>query len=218
MLLLTAATSSADDTLEKYLSDKVITDYGLDPDYTEINLVRSNLRSKDIDGFEIKAYPMLQSDPRGRFPMQVELYRNDELVNKGSVSLDVSIFADLPVPVRNIKRHEILTPNMFRIERFEITSLTEKLLCDIEHIKDCRAKHHLVAGRKVSFSRIEKIPVVEQGQTVTIVGSNQFFEIRAKGIALEDGNLGESIKVKNVDSRKILWVEVMAQDLVKVAL
>jgi len=205
-------------TLEEYLADKIITDYDFDPDYVQVKLVRSDLDYEDLGQLEIDAYPVTYSDPRGRFPMRVELFRDGERVEKGSVSLDVRIFADLPVPVRNIKRHEMLSGDMFEFKRFDITSLTEKLLRDTLHFTDCRAKHNLAAGKYVFLRRVEKVPAVEIGHEVTIVGVGRMFEIRAKGVALQNGVIGEDVKVKNSDSRKILVGEVTAPGVVEISI
>jgi flagella basal body P-ring formation protein FlgA len=206
------------ETLEQYLAEKVITDYQLDPDKVRITLVRSDLEQIEIDGFAIEAYPATQSDPRGRFPMRVELFRDGARVEKGSVSLDVRVFADLPVPVQNIKRHEMLTADLFKYKRFDITSITEKLLTETAQFEGCRAKQNLAADRYIPLRRVEKLPDVENGNTVTIVGYSDLFEIRARGLALQNGVIGESIKVKNVDSRKILIGKITAPGVVEIAI
>ncbi len=217
-LAVLASAVVAGDDLESILANLVMADFGLDSEYAEVRVARSNLSLEDFSDCEVRAYPLTQGQPAGRFPMQVEVFRGGQMVDKGSVSLDVTIFADLPVPVRNIERHEILSPDLFRSQRFEVTYLTEKILTDLGHVRGCRAKHNLVAGRKVSMTRIEKIPIIEKGGSVTIVGSNTLFEIRAKGVALEDGNLGESIRVRNSDSRKIISVQVVAPGQVEISL
>jgi flagella basal body P-ring formation protein FlgA len=205
-------------TLEQYLSDKIIADYQLDPELTQINIIRSSLSHDSLDGFEIEAYPVTHTAPKGRFPMKVELSRDGAIVDRGAVSVDVRIFADLPVPVQNIKRHEILSADMFTLERFDITSITEKLLTDESQMTGCRAKQNLTAGRYVAMRRVEAIPDVENGSNVTIVGKGAAFEIRARGIALQTGLVGETIKIKNVDSRKILVGKVTGPGMVEISI
>lgn len=216
LVLLGQAVSAK--TLEQYLAEKVIADYQLDPDKVRITLVRSDLKQNEIDGFTVEAYPVTQSDPRGRFSMRVELFWDGARVKKGSVSLDVRIFADLPVPVQNIKRHEILTADLFKDKRFDITSITEKLLTETAQFEGCRAKQNLTAGRYIPLRRVEKLPDVENGGTVTIVGNSGLFEIRVRGLALQNGVVGESIRVKNVDSRKILIGKITAPGVVEIAI
>ncbi len=206
------------ETLEQYLSDKIVADYRLDPEKVRITVVRSGLKNTEVDGFEVEAYPVTHAEPRGRFPMKVELYRDGSRVEKGSVSLDIRIFADLPIPIQNIKRHELLTEDMFTYKRFDITTITEKLLTDPSQWEGCRAKHNLTADRYIPMRRVEKLPDVENGQSVMIVGNGGFLEIRARGQALQNGAIGEKIKVKNVDSRKILTATVTAPGVVEITI
>jgi flagella basal body P-ring formation protein FlgA len=223
-ILLTAgfffllAQAAVPETLEEYLSDKIIADYQLAPENVEITIVRSALDHTEIDGFEIEAYPMTGARPKGRFPMHVELSHDGAIVDKGSVSLDVRVFDEVPVPVQNIRRHEMLSAEMFTSERIDITNISEELLSEESQYEGCRAKHNLAAGRYVPLRRVEKLPDVENGCHVTIVGKGSLFEIRAKGMALQSGVIGETIKVKNIDSKKILLGEITGPGVVEITI
>lgn len=205
-------------TLEESLARQVIDRYQLDSTRVRITLVRSDVTCDDVSGLEVKARPLTQSDPRGRFPMRVELLRDGTMVGCGTISLDVRIYADLPVPAQSIPRHRALSPDVFEYKRFDVTSITEKILDDVSQISGCRAKQNLVAGKWISANRIEKIPDVENGAPVTIVGSGPLFDIRVRGTALQNGVIGEKIKVKNIDSRKIVVGTISAPGVVQVTL
>lgn len=217
VLVLMAGSASADN-LETILTDKLIDDYGLERELVSVSLVRSAVKLNNLSDCEVRAYPMTQSDPRGRFPMRVEIFRDGAMIDKGAVSLDVRLSADLLVPIRNIKRHEKLHPEMFTVKRFDITTRTERMLAEVEHMTGCRAKQNLTAGRYVPLSRLEKIPDIENGAQIAIIGGSSLLEIRVKGVALQNGNIGESIRVKNVDSRKILVGRVIGPGTVEIAL
>ncbi len=211
-----AADQSAEpDDLQKYLVSKILIDYAFSAERTEISLVRSSLKRVDLSDCIIETTPMTQSSPRGRFPMRVEIYHNNALVEKGTVTLDVRHFSELLVPVDRIKRHEILTEDLFELRRFEVTSLTEEMLTDAKEIIGYRAMQNLQAGRYVSRRRTELIPDIEKREPVTIVGGSGLFEIRVRGEALQDGRIGQTIKVKNIDSKKILSGVITAPGVVE---
>ncbi|MEE9441138.1 MAG: flagellar basal body P-ring formation chaperone FlgA [candidate division Zixibacteria bacterium] len=204
--------------LETYLAEKIVSDYELNSDDVEIRLIRCAARLDDLSSCDIQAYPLTQSNPRGRFPMRVEIYRDDAMTGKGSVTLEVRIFADLPVPIRRISRNDILTPQMFSLKRFDVTSIREKMLTDLSQMENIRARQNLSEGRYVSLNKIEKIPDVENGMPVSIIASSGIFEIRAKGMALQRGYIGESIKVKNIDSKKIIMGKITSPGVVEITL
>ncbi len=204
------------ETLEEYLAAEIIRDYDLDSAFVSISILRNSLPPLNVSEYDVKAYPLTQAEPSGRFPMRVELYRAGEMVERGSVSLDVRRYADLLVPVQNIKRHEPLRPDMFEFKRFEVTSFSDIMLSDPSQLEGCRAAQNLQAGKYVSTRRIERIPDVEYNSSVTIVGKGRLFEIRARGTALENGIIGESVRVKNDDSKKILTGTVTGPGVVEI--
>ncbi len=214
IIVLSSAISG--ETLEEYLRAEIIADYHLDSGDVSISILRSTLSPVDVSACEVKAYPLAQGDPVGRFPMRVELYRDGEMTERGSVSLDVRRYADLLVPKQNIRRHELLAPDMFEYKRFDITSFTENMLNDPAQLDGCRAAQTLTAARMVPVRRIEKTPDVEYGAPITIVGKSRLFEIRAKGTAMQNGVVGETVKVKNDDSKKILTGTVTGPGTVEI--
>ncbi len=214
LMVLTSAVSG--ETLEAYLRAEIIADYHLDSADVSISILRSTLTPVDVSAYNVKAYPLAQGDPVGRFPMRVELYRDGEMTERGSVSLDVRRYADLLVPKQNIRRHEMLVPDMFERKRFDVTSYTEDMLTDFTQLDGCRAAQNLPAGRMIPGRRIEKTPDVEYGAPITIIGKSRLFEIRAKGTALQNGVTGETVKVKNDDSKKILTGTVTGPGTVEI--
>jgi len=204
------------ETLEEYLTDEIIKDYALDSAYVSISILRNSLPPVDVSEYDVKAYPMTQAEPRGRFPMRVELFRDGEMVERGSVSLDVRRYADLLAPAQNIRRHELIHEGMFERKRFDVTSFSDVMLSDPSQLEGCRAAQNLQAGKHVSMRRIEKIPDVEYNSPVTIIGKSRMFEIRARGTSLENGVIGESVRVKNDDSNKILTGTVTAPGVVEI--
>jgi flagella basal body P-ring formation protein FlgA len=204
------------ETLEEFLRAEIINDYSLDSADVSISILRSTLTPVDLSDYVVKAYPLAQGDPVGRFPMRVELYRDGEMTERGSVSLDVRRFAELLVPIQNIRRHEMLTAGMFERKRFDVTSYTEPMLTDLTQLDGCRAAQNLAAGRMVPIRRIEKTPDVEYGAPITIIGKSRLFEIRAKGTALQNGVTGETVKIKNNDSKKILTGTVTGPGTVEI--
>lgn len=204
--------------LETFLAEKIIADYHLDPANVTITMARCDLPSVAMDGCDIQVLPLTRNEPRGRFPMQVKLYRDGALLAQGAVSLEVRYYTDLLVPVRQIDRREILTPDLFAPKRFDVTSITEGLVAEAGELQGCRAKQNLTAGRYVPKHYLEKIPDVEYGSPITIVAKTGGLEIRARGVAMQNGSVGEAIKVMNGASKKILLGTVTALGIVEVAI
>mgnify|MGYP003501331045 FL=1 len=61
-------------------------------------------------------------------------------------------------------------------------------------------------------------PLVKRGQTVTILSATQGLEVRATGEALADGTSGETIRVRNLLTRKVIQATVQDAGLVRVSM
>jgi flagella basal body P-ring formation protein FlgA len=59
---------------------------------------------------------------------------------------------------------------------------------------------------------------VRRGQTVVVISGSPGFEVRATGEALNDGQSGDRIQVRNRQSRRILEGQVEASGVVRVPL
>ena len=212
------AAGAGGESLSQAVAERIMTDFGFDPDLVTVTVARIEPVLADVTGFDLKVIPQTQGTPKGRFSARVEMYRQGDLVQQGTASVDVRVWADLLVPVRNINRGEVLTPDLFIIKRFDVTAWTEPMLADPAHLAGCRAKNILTAGRQVGLARLEKIPDVPTGGTITLVGTVGILEIRAKGVALQNGTIGEIIAVRNMDSGKVLNGKVVGPGTVVIAL
>ena len=214
MIALTAPAAARD--LEQVLADQVRQAFSLDSEYVTITLLRADLSRRDLTGYEARIHPLMPGEPKGRFSLGVELLTAGSQVETGTAVLEIRRAADLWVPVRTIQRGEILSPELFAAKRIDVTSITEPMLGDLSHREGCRAKQLLIAGRPVPLGRLEKVPDVENGTPVTLVGAAGCLEIQARGIALQNGYVGETVKVKNLDSRKILTGKVTSASTVAI--
>jgi flagellar basal body P-ring formation protein FlgA len=206
------------ESLSQAVTDRIMVEYGYDSASVIVAVARLEPEMADVAGYEVKVLPQIAGAPRGRCAVKIELYRQGELVQRGSATVDVRMHADLLVPTRTINRGEALTPVLFTTKRFDVTSWTEPMLADPTHLAGCRAKNMLVAGRQVGLARIERIPDVLNGGTVTLVGTVGTLEIRAKGVALQNGAVGETIAVRNLDSGKVVSGTITAPGAVAIAL
>jgi flagellar basal body P-ring formation protein FlgA len=53
---------------------------------------------------------------------------------------------------------------------------------------------------------------------VTIIAGDGQLEVRAQGIALQNGRIGDVIQIRNADSKKILMGRVTAAGVVQVSI
>ncbi len=65
-------------------------------------------------------------------------------------------------------------------------------------------RHPMPAGAVLHASDLLADFMVRQGQQVTLIASIDGIEVRATGVALQDGRYGELIRVQNPESKKVV--------------
>ena len=78
------------------------------------------------------------------------------------------------------------------------------------------ARRTLLTGRYIPLSSLREAYLVEQGAAVEVVFVSGALTISASAVTLEPGSAGDLVKVRNIDSGKILSGTVMADGSIRV--
>ena len=85
-----------------------------------------------------------------------------------------------------------------------------KLLVNME------AKRNIKAGQVFTPALVKAQKLVLRGQHITIVAQNNGINLKVKGKAMMDGKKGQTIKVQNLNSKKLIYARVVSHGIVKV--
>lgn len=123
----------------------------------------------------------------------------------------------LPVVVANqaIQKDEVLTAVMLGTRLTELTQSKLSVELDPAALQGMQTKRRIQAGQVISRHLLEHKLLVEKGSHVIIRVQTQGFEASTKGVALEDGQLGQRIKVQNLSSGTVLEADVVAEATVQ---
>lgn len=189
-------------------------------------------RFTDTTDFQVSVAPL---DPRLRFPLcaeSLEVFVNSgELraghnsvgikcpgVKKWTLFTSVEINASKQVWVlkKPIRRGEILRRTHLTLAKRNLADLRRGYLLEPEGVVNKEAKYNLARGTAVNLSIFVEPTVVQRGDKVFIEAKTPSFAISMQGIALSDGKKGENIRVKNVDSKRVIQATVVKSGYVSV--
>jgi flagellar basal body P-ring formation protein FlgA len=71
-------------------------------------------------------------------------------------------------------------------------------------------------GQVISADAVESIPVVAKGQILTLVYAGQTLKLTVPVESLEDGGIGNTIRVRNMQSRRMVAAQVVDAETVRV--
>jgi flagella basal body P-ring formation protein FlgA len=102
---------------------------------------------------------------------------------------------------RLIQRGAILQPDMLEEVQASPGNADTQLLSSLKDAQNAELTRDIAAGQALRISDIRRAVIVKQGQSVMFsVGNGKEFQISIRMEAMQDGRLGEQVKLKNPES------------------
>lgn len=119
------------------------------------------------------------------------------------------------VASRDIARGEVVGPHDYSSEFIENTRLSTGVITNPKQLEGVRVKRDLKQG---DFFVLSNICTVCKGDRVTIEATNGSLSLKTSGEAVEDGNVNDTIQVRNLKTRKIIPGIVTGPGIVSILL
>jgi flagella basal body P-ring formation protein FlgA len=207
----------ATEKLKSEIIEKVYQHYSLNRESSEIEIRKIRFKSDNLIYDSLTIEPMTGTEPRGLLPIMAYFYSEGEQISKGQVRISISHFKNVLVTVDRIKRHTPFNRMLFAEEWRDVTFLSEKPLLYSDQLGMLRAKRNIGKDQILTSGMAEIIPDVSPGKKISITYKSAGIEIRASGVALENGCVGDLIRVKNNESRKTIMATVLSSEAVEVS-
>jgi flagella basal body P-ring formation protein FlgA len=199
-------------TIDKYLAD-------------ERNLL------PDVDlHFEPHQEPEAFVAPRGKLQIEVVpgadnlfssrsltlIFRVDgRVVNNLTVRGKMSAKADVVVASSRIRRGNRIQPDDVNLVRCDITDTAEPVF-SLAEVVGMELGRSVRAGEPIDRRHLQAPVIIERRAFVQIIAERGPMRLEATGTAVEDGRLGETIRVRNSSSLEEIHAEVVGRNTVKV--
>jgi flagella basal body P-ring formation protein FlgA len=106
---------------------------------------------------------------------------------------------------QQLQRGTRLSPEMFEVVEMAVPNWTPAMLDSTKEVAQMELVRDIPAGALLQGFDAKKAILVKQGQMAMLtLGEGKGFKISVKVEALQDGRLGEQIRLKNAESGKIL--------------
>jgi len=220
-LILIPVTSYSSE-LDQIIKENIIDLYKIDTTRCEVEIQKNRINI-DVNQFDSLAINRLAGSitdaklvPRGSVSLRVEFYNNNKEIKSGQIRVKIHHFEDVLVSVERFKRHDLPIPEKYMKKRMEITSLTDNPVTSDDELRGMWARRNVGIGQILTSRMFEPIPAITSGQEVSILYKSSFIELTALGTALQQGNIGDLIKIKNKQSKKIIACTVVDDKTVRV--
>lgn len=136
--------------------------------------------------------------------------------NKVKLSGWADVFESIVCAARNLKRKEIIRADDVYLARRNISHVSANYLTDISKVTGLMAKHSIKADTSIKAWMLEKSPVVNKGDLVTILAESSGLRITVPGKVLMKGFAGELVKVQNLMSKRKIYAKIVNPSTVMV--
>lgn len=149
--------------------------------------------------------PNANQAPLGRVSVGVRCGENGRQVRYLQAQVDV--IGNYVVAAMDIDRGTLVTSNMLSERGGNLGDLSAQALTNEEDIVGKIAQRPIRSGSAFLAHYLQAPHLVERGQRVTVIAEGSAFRVSREGEALEDGALGERIRVR-FESREIMTARV----------
>jgi len=164
--------------------------------------LRTEIRPSDPDILHSRSFNIL---------FRVE----DRPVRNLTVRGQIEALAEVPTMIRDLPRGSILRATDLQLVRRNIVPMRNPCL-DLNQLIGKKTRRSLRRGQPLTRSMVISPPVVKRGEMVTISLQHGGLSISTRGIARHNGEIGDTIPVRNSNSQRDILCKVIAPGQVKV--
>lgn len=148
----------------------------------------------------VELYPDFK--PVGNIIVPIQVIVDDVPKEKLFLRARVSVFDRIVVAKKRLKRGDLISSVEAAVEERDIAVLNPSIIKDLSVVLGKEAKTYIPEGNAIYDWMIKERPFVKKNEKIKIIANGQNVLVAVAGIALEDGNPGSEIKVKNLSSGK----------------
>lgn len=135
--------------------------------------------------------------------------------NNCTVRGRIEIITDIAVATETIRKGTVIKPEHITMKRKNIVAADHPIFKP-ENVIGMQAARTIGAGKVVEHEHISFPPVIATGDVVKIIAGKGHLKITTKGVARSSGLIGDTIRVKNMRSNKLIYARVEGPGTVSV--
>lgn len=209
----------AESELKDWLSASLQKNYVREEGELELRLNRpwTALRVPD-EPLEIKIVDVPVSGISPNFIARFELYAGRELIGNWQVVLQARVWGELWVAAAPLKRGQALDVSDLNHERRDLLVNRNALTSLPEDLSTVEVAEGLSVGTALTSRSIRQRPLVHRGEMVEAVAQEGALTISLKVEVMEEGALGQTIRIRNPQTRREFRGKVQNEQTILVSL
>lgn len=156
-------------------------------------------------------------DPRmNRFSATVEIPAGSVAATRVKVAGRLYATTRIPVLTHTINRGDVISERDIQWVDVRDDQVRRDIAVDARQLVGLEPRFPLRANTPVRLNDVQRPVAVSKGQSVTMVMKNRFMTLTAQGRAIEDGGVGDVIRLTNVQTKQTVEGRVDGPGMVTV--
>ncbi|RMN48038.1 putative Flagellar protein [Pseudomonas syringae pv. apii] len=134
------------------------------------------------------------------------------------VPAQVQLFRNVVTVMRPLKRDAIVTEEDIAMRERDVSSLGQGFLASLDQAVGQKVVRQMVIDQVITPVALEQPQMIHKGDQVVIIARSGSLAVRMPGEAMSDGGFNEQIRVKNLNSQRVIKANVTGPGQVEVAM
>ena len=152
----------------------------------------------------------------GRTPVEVTVNEGQADQRKIWVSTYVEVMSSVVVLKRPLARNQVISEEDVCLEEKDLSKVPAGAMTDVDAVVGQRLKRTMSVGTVLREAWLDKPTLVKRGDVVKLMIDSAALKITALGRADEQGGLGDTVRVINLDSKRRVYGQVLDKQTVRV--
>ncbi|ROL57874.1 flagella basal body P-ring formation protein FlgA [Bacteroidetes/Chlorobi group bacterium Naka2016] len=140
----------------------------------------------------------------GNVIVGIEFWWNQQKIRRVEVPIRIKLFKEVLVATKTISRGEVISNENCVLEKREIPSSIDPTKTSFDLVFGKNAKYFIVKGSIITSDLVQEPFAVRRGEKVRVVVLSGKVQINTFGVALNDANAGETVRVRRDGNNNIV--------------
>ena len=180
--------------------------------YRNIEILSISVPKVNIKGTGLKKEILERSRTNTHIYMTYKIFKDGNLIKRLTIPVAYKKISYVVFSKTDIRKGEYITKDKVYIKKY--TGNTRYLYTDIKELLGKKAKINIKENTPIKKFMVIPDFLVQRGSNVKIIYNRGIIHIELIGRALENGQLNQIIKVKNISSGKVIPCRVIGRNQV----
>lgn len=153
----------------------------------------------------------------GNVCVTYNIFVDGEKVRTLSVAGRVEIYQKVVQAAHPLRQNQVVAPGDLETARVNVTDNLDRYATDADQLVNMRLLRNVGVHQAIGLKDLDKPLVLKRGTMVTMIYSQPGLKVTAKGQAREDGSIGDTVRINNVVSNRVVYCRVIDAETVHVS-